>query len=102
MTLTPVPSNIPHVAGDQGCATRAAYGRDLAVTFADRSARVTAVGRNLRVASGLGAVEWQNPLSAAVKPQGHGGFQRVSPFAGRHDRDAVGQFRFAHPKFVIL
>ncbi len=94
MTLTPAILEVPHVAADQNGAFGSADGGNPAVGLADRPARDATLGRDLCVDSGGGAVEREDPLSEALlEPPGHGGFRRISPFAGRYDRDAVAQFR---------
>lgn len=56
---------IPHVSSRQDSAARAGYGGNLAVGLADRPTYATSAGRYLRIGSGGGAVEWQNPLAKA-------------------------------------
>ena len=90
------PLEIPDVARHKGRAAAAGYGRDPAIGLVDRPTRAAPAGRDLGVGSGGGAVERQDPVGETeIEPTGHGGLQRLLPPAGRQDRDAVEQFRFA-------
>ena len=87
---------IPYVSRHQDSTARAGYGGKLAVGLADRPACATPVGHSFRISAGGGAVERQNPFTKAkIGPPGHGGLDHGASPAGRHDRDAIEQFRFA-------
>lgn len=68
-----------------------------------QSARLTALGSDLRASSGRGAVERKDPFSKAkIEPAAHGSLHCIPPLADRQDRDAVEQFRSAHGRQALV